>query len=227
MMIKFSAIAVVLTASVALHAANVFTVTGSPGFALVSEFAEVVSWNQSSTYANVTITMPLEDVTSGGPIGGVEGTVYLLNQIGPGATAANQLAPPVSISGLTASFTTRTLFTGLTLPPGTYYLVTVRSTARSLTPEAASLATVTPGSGVTDHGEGDAFSPLAAYPPASTFTPSPLQLPTNILITVTGDPAANPSPTPLPSSLILLLTGLAGVGLFAARRTFGRRGELA
>ncbi|HEV2690355.1 MAG TPA: hypothetical protein VGV35_17485, partial [Bryobacteraceae bacterium] len=91
--------------------------------------------------------------------------------------------------------------------------------------QGSSTPTVTVGTGVTDHGDGDAFS-LNAFPPASTFIPNPLQLPTNVFITVTGDAGA-PTPTPLPSSLILLLTGMLGVGLFAARHKFAGHGELA
>jgi hypothetical protein len=71
------------------------------------------------------------------------------------------------------------------------------------------------GSGVADGGEGITFSP-AAYPPASTFVPSPLQLPTNVFISITGNLAA-PSAVPAMSPLILLLTSLAVLGLFTAR----------
>jgi hypothetical protein len=91
MLFRISAISVLLTATVALHAANVFNVTGPLPFGISGELADAISWSQTSGYTNVTITMPLEDTTSGGPIGGVEGTVYLMNQVGPGTTAANQV----------------------------------------------------------------------------------------------------------------------------------------
>jgi hypothetical protein len=138
---------------------------------------------------------------------------------------ANQAALPVSISGLSATFTNRTLFSGLTLTPGTYYIVLARTTTNSLVVQGSSTPTVTLGSGVVDRGEGIAFS-LAAYPPASGFIPSPvLQVPTNIFISITGDLAA-PSAIPATSPLVLLLTGLAVVGLFTARHKFARRGKL-
>ena len=221
MLFKISAIAALLTANVALEAGNVFSVTGPTPFAITGETGDVFSWTQASGYTNVTITMPFEDVTSGGPIGGVEGTVYLMKQVGPGTTTANQVAPPVSISGLTASFTTRTLFTGLTLGPGTYYIVLARTNTSSISPEGTSTPTIAADAGVADGGEGITFA-VAPYPPASTFIPSPLQKPTNNFITVTGDLLVGPG-TPAPSSLILLLIGLAGAGLYAARRKFARR----
>lgn len=220
------AIVVLSTAGVALQAANIFTVTGPAPFSIVGEIVDVISFEQTSTYANVTITMPFTDRTLSGPISGVQGTAYLTNQIGPGTTVANQIAGPVSISGLGNTFSTRTLFTGLTLTPGIYYVVLLRTTSKSLAVEGSSTPTVTPGAGVSDRGDGIAFT-AASYAPASTFTPSPLlQTPTNDFITVTGDPAPTPTPTPIPSTLILLLTGLAGVGLFTARRKFTSRGEL-
>jgi hypothetical protein len=223
MIAKVFGVGVVLTVSVALQAANVFNVTGPAPFSITGEIADVISWTQTTTFANVTITVPPEDITAGAPISGVEGTAYLMNQIGPGTTVANQIAGPVSIMGLTNTFSTRTLFSGLTLLPGTYFVVLVRTTTSSMAVQGSSTPTVTPGSGVADRGDGVTFS-LAAFPPAWSFNPNPLQLPTNIFITVTGDPAL--TPTPAPSSLILLLTGLAGVGLFAARRKSARRGEL-
>jgi hypothetical protein len=222
MICRLLGIVTLLSANVALHAANIFNVTGPTPFNITGEIADVISWGQSTAYTNVTITMPLADVTGGGPIGGVEATVYLMNQVGPGTTAANQVAAPVSILGLGASFTTRTLFSGLTLPPGNYYIVVVRTTTASAAVEGSSTPTVTAGSGVADRGDGVTFT-LAGYPPASNFTPTPLQLPTNVFITVTGDATTLP-PTPAPSSLILLLTGLAGAGLYGTTRKFARRG---
>src|SRR5262249_16304858 len=111
-------------------------------------------------------------------------TIYLTNQIGPGTTAANEVAPPVLISGLTSSFVVRTLYSGIALPPGTYYLVlyTTHISPNSMSPEGSSNPVLTPGGGGTAVGGGASTMP-AAYPPASTV---PLFFPGNIFVTVTG-----------------------------------------
>jgi len=179
--------------------------------------------------------MPLEDRTLGGPSAGVQGTAYLTNSLGPGTTIANQVAPPASISGLTASFTTVTLWTGLTLPPGTYYITIVPTNAQgggldgglTSSPEGSNSQSFTLGSGVTDLGASVANAPLAAYPPASTLCcGGSLFIPSNLLVTVTGDPGA-PITTPIPSSLILALTALAGFALYQGRRMFMRSSRVA
>src|SRR5579862_305926 len=88
------------------QAANLYNVTGASTFGFVNQHVMYMTWSQSVTYTNVSISVPLEDGSAGGPIAGTEGTMYLVNQIGPGTTAANNVAPPIPISGLTASFTT-------------------------------------------------------------------------------------------------------------------------
>jgi len=161
---------------------------------------------------NVTITAPLEDNSSGGPIAGVEGTVYLTNHIGPGTTVANLVAPPVPISGLTNTFTVRTLFTGLTLGPGTYYL-TFRSTNSnplSMSMEGSSTPTLTFGPGVTDGGADGQITP-DPFPPATAVTLSP---PGNLFVTVTGTLVTNFAiPAISPAVLALLAMALVLVGL--------------
>src|SRR6266536_5202417 len=86
-----------LLASGVADAANVLTVAGTAG-GFGNQGVLIMSWGQSVTYSNVAITMPLQDGTPGGPIGGVEGTVYLMNSVGPGTTPANEVVPPVAVS---------------------------------------------------------------------------------------------------------------------------------
>jgi hypothetical protein len=201
------------TMGVVLHAANIINTSGSNSFGFSGQPAFVTAWNQTIGYSGVSIVMPLKDNSTGGPIGGVEGTVYLMNQIGPGTTTANQVAAPVQISGLTNAFTPITLFTGLTLPPGNYYVVLVPTNAipMSMSPDGTNISVVvTTGTAVTSLGAGVPPT-LAAYPPASTAT---LFTPGNLYINVTGDEAPSPIPVSSWASLGVMMAGLAGIGLY-------------
>ena len=198
---------VVLLTAVAAHAATtIYGVSGPSPFGFANQTVLVEGWNQNALYNNVTITAPLEDNSSGGPIGGVEGTVYLTNSIGPGTTVANLVAPPVTVSGLTNTFTVRTLFTGLTLPPGNYYLTfkSTNSNPLSMSMEGSSTPTSTFGPGVTDKG-GDGQITSDPFPPATAVTLSP---PGNLFVTVTGDLITNFA-IPAMSTWMLALLGVA------------------
>jgi hypothetical protein len=214
---RFASTTLLLVAATGLHGANVVTTTGTSPFGFSGQPAFVIGWNQAISYTGVTITMPLLDSTPT-PLTGVEGTVYLVNQIGPGTTSANQVAAPVQISGLTGAYTTVTLFSGLSLPAGNYYLVLVPTNTNpmSASPEGSSGANVTntTGTSVTSLGAGVPTT-LAGYPPASSTT---LNTPGNIFFSATGT-AGLPS-TPAPSTLSLLLVGMLCAGLWMARRKF-------
>ena len=130
----------------------------------------------------------------------MEGTVYLTNKIGPGTTVANLVAPPVPISGLTNTFTVRTLFSGLTLGPGTYYL-TFRSTNSnplSMSMEGSSTPIIATGPGVSDGGADGQITP-DPFPPATAVTLSP---PGNLFVSVTGNLVTNFAVPALSLSLI-------------------------
>ena len=197
------------------HAANIFTLSGPQPFGFSGFPLLMQSWSQTTTYTNVSITMPLADFST--PVNaGVEGKVYLMRQIGPGTTASSEVAPPLSISGLTGLPVTRTLFSGLTLVPGNYYVVLVptTSTPQSMTPFAASTPAVAVGAGVTALGVG--VGTPAIYPPASNFTVSLAE--NSLIINVTGDaPVATPSLNAIGLSLLLLL--MIGAALFMLRRS--------
>ena len=202
---------VLFTASATLPAATIYSVSGiNPFGGYFGQSTMDFGWSQSSTFTGVTIALPLADLTMGGPISGTEGTVYLTNQIGPGTTAANNVAVPTSVSGLSALFSPTTLFTGLTLGPGNYYLVLVPTVATATSNSMTSEGTSTPplattlAPGVADLGLGVSFS-VAAFPPASPLS-GPPPVPTNSFITVTGTAA-----TPEPSTLVLAFTAIAGL----------------
>jgi hypothetical protein len=203
---RSSLLAVILFTAAAANAATIFNVTGPSPFGFANQTVLVTGWSQLATYNNVTITAPLEDNSSGGPIAGTEGVVYLVNHVGPGTTAANEVAPPVSISGLTNAFTTRTLFTGLTLGPGNYYLVfaSTNSNPLSMSMEGSSTPTVTVGTAVTSLGSDGQVTP-APYPPATSVT---LTQPANLFVDVSGTFVSLAPVIPMLSPWVLLL--LAG-----------------
>lgn len=89
------------------------------GWNFFNAYDSMVSWTQTSTHSQVSISAMLNG--SGNTVGGTTaGTFYLMTQVGPNTTTANELARSsfsVSTLGMVP------LFTGLTLGPGTYYLV--------------------------------------------------------------------------------------------------------
>lgn len=201
------------------QAANMYTLSGPQPFGFGGFALLVQSWSQTTTYTNVSITMPLADFSTP-PSAGVEGTVYLMRQIGVGTTAASEVVAPVSITGLSGVSTTRTLFSGLTLAPGNYYVVLVptTSTPQSMSPFAASTVSVAVGAGVA--ALGTAAGTPASYPPASNIAVSLVE--NNLIINVTGDiaavaqtPVATPSLNATGLSLLLLL--MVGAGLLMTR----------
>lgn len=170
----------------------------------------VSSWTESGPYANVSISAELFN-GNGAPI-----SVYLTNSVGPGTTVANEIAT-TTVSPATSD-ETDTLFSGLSLGSGTYYLILAAPGVSTYAGwYGTNSATFTEDTGVT--GSADTFvsdqsgSPNDALPPASTFTLGG----TNLLFTVTGDAG---SPTPEPSSFILV--GLAGTFLLCAKKRLAR-----
>ena len=194
---------------------NIFTLIGANQFRF-SDTAQAAAFQTTIPYSSVSISMPLTDETQAGPIHGTEGTVYLMNSIGPGTTSANEVAPPFTVSGLTSNYTNVTLWSGLTLPPGTYYVVVVASNpSPNLSLSAAATAPgaqiISTGAGVSDAGS-RVTSALAGFSPASNF--GGFNPPGQIFLTVTGNPPVPPGSTPLPSTGILALVGLAAAGLY-------------
>jgi hypothetical protein len=124
----------------------------------------LASWTQAAgnTYSSVTI---VADVCA--RLGGTATAIaYLTNSIGPGTTVANQIATvPVSTTANCSAQTPLTIFTGLTLPPGTYYLLFSNTT--NLFAWSTDLpATETDGTGVTGNPDETTLSAPPAYPPS-------------------------------------------------------------
>jgi hypothetical protein len=184
-----------------------------------------VSWTQSSTYSNIRITASFFNFTPSSPGAAATGTAYLTTQIGSGTTVAQQIASvPVAVTS-TAPVTV-TLFSGLTLGPGTYYLsVNPNSAVRA--PDnltwagifSGGGATVTTAPGVTANENTDVPSTPAAYPPASTFIGG---LGRAMLYTVTGvlglPPSAQGAPALDNRGVLTMALLLGASGTWLARR---------
>lgn len=169
------------------------------------------AWTQTGTYSNVTITFRL----NGGVMFDGTGTAYLMNQIGAGTTAANEVTAPFAITAPVATSSFITLFSGLNLGPGTYFLLI--DGANSSTPVGASgttSPTYTEDAGVSNIHEMVVTGTEAAFAPASTFSTS-----TNaFFFTVTGTAGAASS-APEPGTLAMLGSGFGGLILALRRRT--------
>ncbi|HWE48921.1 MAG TPA: PEP-CTERM sorting domain-containing protein [Bryobacteraceae bacterium] len=183
------------------------------GFALggPGDWVGYESWTMSDTYSNISITA---DLFSGGstPI-----TTYLTNVIGPAETVADQIATSSVIPGSDGE---STLFSGLTLGPGTYYLVLTGPHDAFLawdqslptTMVGAGPTVVTTASDVTYNGSfaSNATNTDTVNPPASSFFPFSGDN-GDYIFHVTGDEVSS---TPEPGTLNLLLVGaLGGFGL--------------
>ena len=118
----------------------------------------------------------------------------------------------MTVSGLTNTFTVRTLFSALALTPGTYYLTfkSTNSNPLSVSAEGSSTPTTTLGPGVTGAG-GDGQINSDPFPPATAVT---LTQPGNLFVTVTGDLIVNyaiPAVSPWVLALLALRLVLPGL----------------
>ena len=163
------------------------------------------SWSETTSFSGVDITAILGDYLGSGTI-----TAYLTTQIGAGATSAEQVAK-ANITPATSD-ETDTLFTGLSLGPGTYYLVlsspneaTWWGSTTSSTIRAAGVTAGMPLFAATGSG-----SPDNTYAPGSTFVSD-----TGVAEFFT----VSSNPTPEPSTFYLLATGLGAAVWLRRRKT--------
>ena len=164
------------------------------------------TWTQTGSYSNVTIGADLARGT---------GVAYLLTQLGPGTTVANEVVAPFAVSdpGNPSINTLTTLFSGISLGPGTYFLL-IDPAGGGIFYDIAGTPTRTLDAGVTQGSDRGLSGAVVAFSPASTN-----QVQANSLIfNVTGTPGAVAA-TPEPASVGMALSGLFGIGIVLRKRS--------
>lgn len=212
-----------LLSAAGLQAATIVSVMAPPGLStlVTSTRALTTSWSTTQTYTNVSIAILVNSSQPGNPAPSAD--AYLTNLLGPGTTAAaNQIAstnftvpatlPVCSPFGNCGAMVT--LFSGLTLGPGTYYLTL--GTAVPLSPPRvgwfpAPTPTIVLDSGVTLGPSLFSDAPDLGYPPASNFNIPEFPF----IVEIIGTPAAVPEP----GAASLVALGLALGAWLRARRS--------
>jgi hypothetical protein len=190
----------------------------------------VVTWSQTTTYTGVSISATL-NVTDANP-GGAPGVAYLTTSLGTGAV---NFVAPASFTVPTGQSTPTpvTLFTGLTLPPGTYFLTISNANSNNLGWAFVSGGgTPITGSGVTLNGVGqidrqDNTAPGLYSPPASTTFVPAFAGGSNFVLLFSVTTVATGVPSLSMSALLGLAVLLIGSGLVLAgrNRTMGASPE--
>lgn len=182
--------------SVGISAASAATIAGRTGPALDAaglsgEFgvAYGVGWTQAQLYTNVTISgrffySQFGDTNSG------SFRAFLTRTIGAGTTVTD--SKTIAIPTTATAAAAYTLFSGLTLGPGTYYLTIAPVDARSnlgweTTAAAVELA---PGATYLGHGGNTGVDLLAPFLSVNTGGTA------GLVFSVTGDLVQNPAPAP-------------------------------
>lgn len=196
-------------AATSASAATIVSVSGTPAV-FIGTAVTAAGWTQTSAYTNVNVSAVLTNASGIGA--GLAMHAFLTNAIGAGTTVANEIAS-VGFNLTPGIAQNVSLFSGLSLGPGNYFLV--------LQPDggstgqggwAAAVPTIVTDGGVTR--VGDRFSSTAAgYAPASTL--NLINQSQQLLYSVE---TAN-SAVPEPSTAALVA---AGLGIAMARRRWRR-----
>jgi len=189
------------SAAGSLPAATLLQRTGDTTFQCCSFVAVALSWTQADTWSGVQIDLELINNDGSGAVSA--GSAYLTTSLGPGTTEALHEIDETVVSTKIAGRQTFTLFTGLTLGPGTYHLIYNPSSTNDLLVAFSGVLPPVYGEGVS----GEAWSiedVEAPYPPASTYQ---LWGPPSMLVSITG--TREPAPIPEPATFGAFIVGLA------------------
>jgi len=203
---------------------TIVSVLGGTFGSEITGAATYVSWTQTSTYTGVTVQAELFDQVDPD----ATGVAYLTNQLGPGTTQlSNGQSTPFNIDITNTSPALVTLFSGLTLGPGTYYLVINPTDSELAWQGYTTSPTVTTASGVTLGSNAVCFTTdgtppctLPAYPPASNFSCEFCSKDAgSFLYQVTGTLQSSGVPEPATGGLMLAALGV-GALLLRKRKGF-------
>ena len=220
-----------------LLATTIISVTGPPGLSFGAGINSSLSasWSASQAYTDVSIAVLVDAFIVGDtPMA----TAYLTTRIGPGTTVADEIAQgqftvplelPICSSSSCGALVT--VFSGLSLPSGTYFLTlgppaTGRSSVGWFPTGEPTLLTDT---GVTAGHNFIVREEAMAYPPATAFNTFTLIRSTGsgeiiitypLIFTVTGTEA---TPIPEPATYVLCATGWVGLLGYAWCNRKGQR----
>jgi len=177
---------------------------------------QAVTWTQTGSYTNVSIGANLA-INNGNSTG--TGIAYLVTALGPSATLANLVATdPIMVTGNPGVNTMTSLFTGLSLGPGTYYLLinpTDVGLFDSLVWDGAGTPTQTLDTGVTQQAD-RVLSGTVATPPYDSANMA-TSASVDHIFSVTGTAVAVTG-TPEPGTIGMMALGLGGLGVFLRRK---------
>jgi hypothetical protein len=183
---------------------------------------QAVTWTETGSYTNVSIGANLA-ISNGLSTG--TGIAYLVTALGPSATLANLVATdPITVSGNPGVNTMTSLFTGLSLGPGTYYLLinpTDINMTDSLVWDGGGTPTQTLDTGVIQQADRMLSGTVATPPYDSANIASTLSV--SHLFSVTGTAVVGNSNTPEPGTMGMLALGLGGLGVFLRRKRVALR----
>jgi hypothetical protein len=187
------------------HAVTVIGTSGCSSAQTVNGISTTAqSWSSTRGYSNLAVSVNVGTTDPGASV-----SAWLTTAVGPGTTIASQVATTSFVAPTVVDFTSpppaTTVFSGLTLGPGTYYLVLSSASVR---PGWAMCGAVANDNGVTFNGAQLAFGGLnSGFPPASGFSATGRIFG----VQVTGTPSAQvPALGTVPLVLLTLLLMIFG-----------------